>query len=245
MERPADNVDRATRGSASRLIASPLRRVLVGVSLLGALTGCAVFDAMEAQVKAGHQKDVAAFPDQPLVSSFVAADGTPATGYACEPCGFYFKRPEDPNYFLTIDRKGPRVHDQAALVAMNAASPIETTDVGVLFLQTARGRGNSVAVYGAPVNERILALSSARQPGQQGAWYATNASSCLVEVDPTGAFVSILAVGYELSYGVIVTNSDKARDVFTQQRLFLLPKPTARFVQERLGADFRENYRIR
>lgn len=215
-------------------------------TLLSALSGCAVMDAMESQIAKWDQEHMAAYPDQRLLATFVGPDTKPAPGYACEPCGFYYKRPEDPLPFLTINRPGPRVHDQAALVAINAAQPIEVTDAGTLFVRNARSRGNAVAVYGAPVNKRILTLSQAKQPpGAKGAWYATDASSCLIEVDPAGAFVSILAVGYELSYGVIRTDVETSKDVFTQQRLFVLPQATARYVQERLGADFRESYRVR
>ncbi|MDM4772951.1 hypothetical protein [Solimonas sp. SE-A11] len=231
---------------------SPIRfkafsHLTLGAALFVALTtsGCAVMDAIESQNAKWLQQDMAAFPDQPLMSTFVAADGTAAPGYVCAPCRFYFKEAADPLHFLTVDREGPRVHDTAALVAQNAASPIERSDAGLLFINNARARGNTVAVYGAPVNQKILALSGAKAPGLDGAWYATNASSCLVEVDRSGAFVSILGVGYQLSYGVIRTNVETSRDVFTRQRLFLLPQPTARFIQERLGSEFRENYRIR
>ena len=216
--------------------------LLFAVSLT---SGCAVMDAIEAQNAERRQKEMATFPDQQLLSTFVAPSSKPAPGYVCYPCGIYFKQPEDPLHYLTVDREGPRVHDTAALIAQNAAQPIEGTDVGVLFIGNARARGNTVAVYGAPVNHKILLMSGARAPGLDGAWYETTASSCLVEVDRSGAYVSILAVGYQLSYGLIRTNVDTSRDVFTRQRLFLLPQPTARFIQERLGADFRENYRIR
>ncbi len=52
-------------------------------------------------------------------------------------------------------------------------------------------------------------------------------------------------MGYQLSYGVIRTNVETSRDVFTRQRVYLLPQGTARYIQERLGSEFRENYRIR
>ena len=220
---------------------------LVALALMASVSasGCAVMDAIEAQNTKWRLEDMAAFPDQQLMSAFIAPSGQAAPGYVCNPCSFYFKQPEDPRHFLTVDREGPRVHDTNALIAQNAAQPIEGTDAGVLFIGNARARGNTVAVYGAPVNQKILALSGAKAPGLDGAWYATAASSCLVEVDRSGAFVSILGVGYQLSYGLIRTDVETSRDVFTRQRLFLLPQPTARFIQERLGAEFRENYRIR
>lgn len=221
-------------------------RALIGVIFAAFLTsGCAVMDAIEAQNAQRRQQNMAGFPDQQLLGAFIAPTGNATPGYVCDPCSFYFKQPEDAWHFLTVDRNGPRVHDTQALIAQNAAAPIEGTDVGVVFINNARARGNAVAVYGAPVNQKILGLSGARAPGLDGAWYATNASSCLVEIDRSGAFVSILGVGYQLSYGLIRTNVETSRDVFTRQRVYLLPQGTARYIQERLGSEFRENYRIR
>lgn len=241
-----------TKNGSSNAVRLTLR-AMACLALIATLGGCAsitagmnsVADALERSLAESTAKEMASYQDQKLLSAFVQPGGTPTAGYACSPCGFYFKQPEDTLDYLTIDRKGPRVRDQAMLVAENARTPIETTDVGRLFLDNARSRNNAVAVYGAKVNARILSLSQAKQPTLQGAWYPTDASSCMVEVDPTGAFVSILAVGYELSYGVIRTDSAEARDVFTQQRLYLLPQSTARFIQERMGSSFSENYRIR
>lgn len=226
--------------SASALL---LRGALLGTALL--ISGCAVMDAIEADNAQRRAKDAASFPDPQLAAVYLGSNGLPAPGYACNACGYYFKEPADAWHFMTVDRDGPRVHDTQALLAMNAAAPIEKSDAGLLYINNARTRGNTVAVYGAPVNQKILALTGPRAPGLTGAWYATDASSCLVEVDRNGAFVSILAVGYQLSYGLIRTNVDTSRDVFTRQRLYLLPQGTARFVQERLGSEFRENYRIR
>ena len=218
----------------------------LAVILAALLTsGCAVMDAIEAQNAQRRQQNMAGFPDQQLLSAFIAPTGNAAPGYVCDPCSYYFKEPSDAWHFLTVDRNGPRVHDTQALYAMNAAAPIERSDVGIVYINNARARGNAVAVYGAPVNQKILALSGPRAPGLDGAWYATDASSCLVEIDRNGAFVSILGVGYQLSYGVIRTNVETSRDVFTRQRVYLLPQGTARYVQERLGSEFRENYRIR
>ena len=225
---------------------SPGGRTLAVAVLAALLTsGCAVMDAIEAQNAKWLQQDMAGFPDQQLLSAFIGPDGKATPGYVCDPCSYYFKQPEDAWHFLTVDRNGPRVHDTPALIAMNAAAPIERSDVGTLFINNARARGNMVAVYGAPVNQKVLALSGARAPGLDGAWYATNASSCLVEIDRSGAFVSILGVGYQLSYGIIRTNVETSKDVFTKQRVYLLPQGTARYIQERLGSEFRENYRIR
>lgn len=230
--------------SKTRSTSALLRGALLCISLL-ATSGCAVMDAIEAQNAKWLQQDMAGFPDQQLLSVFIAPTGNAAPGYVCDPCGYYFKEPQDAWHFLTVDRNGPRVHDTKALVAMNAAAPIERSDVGVLFINNARARGNTVAVYGAPVNQKILALSGARAPGLDGAWYSTDASSCLVEIDRNGAFVSIVGVGYQLSYGLIRTNVETSRDVFTKQRVYLLPQGTARYIQERIGSEFRENYRIR
>lgn len=224
-----------------------VRALALGCAM--SLAGCAatnsVFEAMERSVVETQKKEMSEFPDQKLLSVFVQPDVTPAPGYLCNPCNYYFKKADDPRYFLTIDRKGPRVHDINDLVTQNTLTPIESSDAGKLFLENARSRGNTVAVYGVPVNEHILKVAGARQPGLNGALYINRASSAMVEVDATGAFVSIMAVGYEFSRGVIVTDSAKSKDFFTQQRLFVLPFSTARFIQERMPAGFSESYRIR
>ncbi|MCW0235745.1 MAG: hypothetical protein OJJ21_19245 [Ferrovibrio sp.] len=237
----------------------PALPAAVGIMAVALLVGCAsveagiktMSDKLDGANSRNMVKSLRSFPDQALRAVYVGPDGRAATNnFSCEACGIYTKQQAGPTEsfpldFIMISRAGPRVHDTQALAVLNATNPIESQDAGRAFIALARSRGHYISVYGPVVNDRILQALNAPQPRSQGYWYPTNVSSCLVERDETGTFISILAVGFELSNGVIVSQSAEAKDVFTAQRLFILPFGTARYLQERLGNGQIENNRIR
>lgn len=189
--------------------------------------------------------DMGAFPDQTLRAVYVLDSGRPAPTFACSPCSLDVKDPDDTFDFILIDRRVPAVNSAIELATNNARTPIETTDVGQAFVRNAQARGNYVSVYGTPVNSAILKGLRIKQFFRENVSYPTDLSSCLVEVDRNGAFISILAVGYELAQGVIESDAAGTKDVFVNQRVFLFPSSTARYVQERLASRFTEDYRVR
>ena len=227
----------------------PLRFALL-TGALALLSGCAAtqkaFDAMEKAGNAAHQRHMADFPDQSLLSVYLDASGDPAPRYACGGCTPYLKRPDDRAFdFLTIDRPSFEERDLSALARQSSLNPLEFSDVGELFAAHAVRRGNQVAVYGAPVNARFIRTARPYQPQGQGSQIFNDLSSTMVEIDPNGAFVSILAVGFEVNRSIIVTDSPNAKNLISRQQIFVLPYSTARYVQERTPAGFMESYRIR
>lgn len=231
----------------------PMPILAMSAFVLASMVGCASVNsgiqAMTAKLETHNAKQVAGnatrFPDPALRSTYILDTGRPAPTYACNPCSLSTTSREGDFDYLMIDRKVQPVNDAADLALRNSRSPIESTDVGKLFVNLARSRGNYVAVYGAPVNNAILKGLDIRQFYQDNASYPTNLSSCLVEISPSGAFVSILAVGYQLMQGVIISDFPGSQDVFADERVFLFPASTSRYVQERIAARFTEDYRVR
>ena len=232
---------------------APLSRLALLAAFGTILAGCASVNSglqsMTAKLEAHNANrvagDMGAFPDQTLRAAYVLDNGRPAPTFACSPCSLDVKSPDEQFDFLLIDRRVPPVNDALELATINTRTPIETTDVGQAFVRTAQARGNYVAVYGAPVNNAILKGLRIPQFFRENVSYPTDLSACLIEVDRGGAFVSILAVGYELSQGVVVSDFPGSKDVFVNQRVFLFPASTSRFVQERLASRFTEDYRVR
>lgn len=231
-----------------RLVSSLVLSSCLAVFALS-ISGCAatsrVFDAIEQSNAQAQERDAAAFPDASLRSVYVSPGGQPTGAYACKSCRVFFKGEDDRLDFMTIDRSAGRTHDVRTLALDIASDPIERSDVGRLFMEHARQRGNAVAVYGAPVNAQMIRMARPTQTYTQNGMLYDELSSSIVEIDRDGAYVAILAVRYEISRGLIVTDSPDAQNLFVQQRVVILPFSTARYIQERLGARFTENYRIR
>jgi len=215
----------------------------------GLLSGCAAtqkaFDAMKESNQRAQAQDAAAFPDPALMAGFATPGGQPAGAYTCNGCQVFLKGPYDKLDFLTIDRDAGRVHDVRDLARQISLEPIERSDVGRIFMDNAQRRGNTLGIYGPAVNHRIIDLARPRQSHSQNGRLLDDLSSTIIEFDRDGAFVAILAARYEVSRGVIVTDSPDAQNLFVHQRVVVLPYSTARFIQERMPAGFIENYRIR
>lgn len=228
-------------------------KLSLGSAFIGLAAGCAsvnsgiqsMTDKLEASNASRIATNMAAYPDPSLRAAYVLDNGRPVPTFTCAPCSLDVKAPTDRFDFLMIDRKAAPVNDAHELAVNNARRPIETTDVGQAFVRVAKSRGNTVAVYGPPVNDAILRGVQVRQFFDPKRSYPTDLSACMVELDPRGAFVSILAVRHTLSQGAIESDFPGSKDVFVDERIFLFPATTARYVQERIAVGFTENYRVR
>lgn len=218
-----------------------------------ALTGCASalneLKSVTARLEQARADEMAmalqGFPDTQMRSAFVRDDGRPAESLRCPACRLESRRVSDLFDFLLIDRDAEPVNDVAELAARNAAQPIETSDVGRVFIRTASARGNDVAIFGPAVNRAILRTVPVGVTRLEHRRHFQDLSSALVEIDGHGVFVAVLAVEHSLQQSTIQSDFPGSRDVNVDEWYFVFPETTARYLQERLPREFTESYRLR